>query len=80
MNRTSLLVSTPFDDPTATIAFGTAGGSPNAFIGPADVDLTRAGQYDADPLVTVGPDMLKLTISPGASTQGECLLVYKLIP
>jgi hypothetical protein len=81
MNRVSVLITTAFDDPSATLELGTFGGSPSAFLAPSDSKLGAVGQYETDMLVTVAaPDALKLTISPGASTQGAGVLFYNLLP
>jgi hypothetical protein len=77
-DRVAVVITTPFDDPAAAVTLG-PGGSPAALLGPADSQLSQAGQYESDALVqTIAPDFLLLTISPGASTQGAGLVFWEV--
>lgn len=78
LDRASILITTPFNDPGAKIQLGTSG-SPGLVFGLGETDVTQAGQYDSPELseFTV-PDLFNLLITPGASTQGAGLLLYKL--
>jgi hypothetical protein len=78
LNRAALLISTPFDDPSSFLQFGTST-SPNLIFGPSGAKPSMADQYEHIALVTFPiDDILQLVISPGASTQGAGLLLYKI--
>lgn len=79
VERCSILITTVFDDPAATVALGTTA-SPNLLFGPSDVTLTILGNtYDQAALFKFPiNDFLQLIITPGTSTQGAGLLLYKV--
>lgn len=78
LDRASVLVSTPFDDPASFLRLGTVG-SPDLIFGPAGTMPSQAAQYEHVALVSFpADDTLRLVISPGASTQGSGLLLYKI--
>jgi hypothetical protein len=79
-NVAVLLVETPFNDPSATIQFGTSG-TPGLLLSAGDSKPNVVGQYESDALVVIPVgDLLILTLTPGASTQGAGILLYKVIP
>jgi hypothetical protein len=79
-NTEALLIQTAFDDPAATISFGTSG-SPGLLLGVGDSKPGVAGQYQSDAIVVIpANDVLLLTVNPGASSQGAGLLFYKVLP
>ncbi len=78
-NRAVVLVTTAFDDPSATLTLGPSG-SPAALLGATDSKLSQLGQYESEALVIAGPDFLQLTLNPGASTQGAGLIFWKVLP
>jgi hypothetical protein len=79
LNRCTILVVTPFDDPAAFIKVGTSFNT-SLVLGASDVSLGILGNsYEQAALFPFSiTDFLQLTISPGASTQGAGLLLYKL--
>lgn len=78
-NRAVVLVTTAFDDPSATLTLGPSG-SPSALLSAGDSKLSQLGQYESGALVVEGPDFLQLTLNPGASTQGAGLIFWKVLP
>lgn len=79
LNRCTILIAQPFDDPAARIMLGTST-TPSLVFGSADVSLGSLGSsFDQSALFQFSiTDFFLLTISPGASTQGAGLLLYKL--
>lgn len=75
--RVVVVITTPFDDPAATIAVGTAG-NPSLLMSATDSNPAKAHQYD-NPTVTVFSvnDTLQVAINPGASTQGAGFVLYQ---
>lgn len=78
IDRIGIVISTAFDDPSATLRLGTVG-SPGFFLDTNQNDATTVGQYESD-LITASPGTttVRLTIQPLASTQGAGLVIYKL--
>lgn len=73
-----VVIQEAFNDPSATVRFGTTA-SPGAIIGPTDTRPSVLGQYENDEVFNVVvPDNLILTITPGTSTQGSGLLLYRV--
>lgn len=80
INRVALLISTPFNDPTATLSLGTSANH-SLFFMPSDARLSMADQYQSDALVVVPTnEILLLTVNFGAATLGEGVLLYKVLP
>ena len=78
LDRASLLITTPFNDVTATVQLGTSG-TPGLVFGPTDAKPSASGQYEHVALVSFPVnDLLQLTIAPGASTQGAGVLLFKI--
>lgn len=79
LNRCTILITTAFDDPGAFITLGTTA-DPSLVFGASDARLSDLGNnYDNSALFPFSvSDFLQLTISPGSSTQGAGLLLYKL--
>jgi hypothetical protein len=78
MNRAVLLIEEGFDDPSAVIEFGTTA-EPGLFLADDESTISSPGQTENDTLYPiVATDFLILTISPGASTMGSGILLYKL--
>jgi len=78
LDRASVLITTAFDDPSATVQLGTSG-IPGLILGPADARPPVVGQYEHVALVIFPVnDLLQLTISPGASTMGAGVLLFKI--
>jgi hypothetical protein len=76
INRAAIVVKTPFDDPDAFLELGTTT-TPDLILGPGDVDPEDDSQYGTGAIIaTPSSDLLILTISPGASTQGAGVLYY----
>lgn len=77
--RAAVLVATPFDDPAATLELGTSA-APGLVFAAGEVDVRAAnGTFDNDGLRPFGaPDVLLLTISPHASTQGDGIVLYQV--
>jgi len=66
-----IVIETPFDDVAAVLDLGTVA-SPSALIPAADNDPQNLGNYGSDENINfTGPETVRLTISPGASTQGS---------
>lgn len=78
-NRAAVLITTAFDDPSATLTLGPSG-DPAALLSASDSKLSQLGQYESSALVVEGPDFLQLTLNPGASTQGAGLVFWKVLP
>lgn len=78
-NRAVVLVTTAFDDPSATLTLGPSG-SPSALLAATDSKLSQLGQYESGALVVSAADFLQLTLNPGASTQGAGLIFWKVLP
>jgi hypothetical protein len=80
MDRVDILITTPFTDPSATLAFGLVSGPPDAFFQTTDSAPSVAGQYERQSLEQIeAPGMLQLTIAPGTSSAGAGILFYKLL-
>lgn len=79
LNRCTILIAQAFDDPAAFLKLGTTA-APDLVFGSSDVTLSTLGDcYDQSALFQFSVmDFFQLTISPGASTQGAGLLLYKL--
>lgn len=78
LDRASLLITTGFDDPASTIQFGTSG-APGLISGLTDAKPSAVGQYEHVALIVFPVnDLLQLTISPGASTMGAGILLFKI--
>jgi len=78
LNRCTILLTTSFDDPAAFVQVGTTT-TPSLVFSPAEVTLGVVNNYDQHALFEFSVmDFLQLTISPGASTQGAGLLLYKI--
>jgi hypothetical protein len=78
IDRAAILIETPFNGVGATIELGTAA-SPGLVFAVGEVDLGKVGTYDDSELFpTVVAELLILTITPGTSTQGSAILVYKV--
>jgi hypothetical protein len=77
VNRCALVITTTFDDPTATLSVGTAF-SPAALLATSDIEPGIAGQYESDLIVPFTPaETLILTLSPAGSTQGAGYVLLK---
>jgi hypothetical protein len=78
LNRCAVVIVTPFDDPSASIEVGTSA-DPALVFAPGEVATGAAGNTFGNS--TLYPfsanDFLLLTLSPGASTRGSGILVYK---
>jgi hypothetical protein len=79
LERCTILVTTPFDDPAASVTLGTTT-VPTLVFAPGDTTLDVLGNsYDQSSLFDLPiVDFFQLTISPAASTQGAGLLLYKM--
>jgi hypothetical protein len=78
VTRAQIQIATPFNDPAATVLFGTSA-TPNLIMGAGDSDPAAANTYDKPDMVTIpANDKLQITISPGASTQGTGVLYYEI--
>jgi len=78
IDRSVLLITTPFDDSGAALQLGTAA-NPGLIFDVGESVPTDAGQYDNMAVNEFSiPELLRLTITPAASTQGEGLLLYKI--
>lgn len=78
VNRAVVVVTVPFDDPTSSILLGTTT-DVGLILGADDVTTSAADQYDNDALFEFTiDDFLLLTINPGASTQGQGFLFYRI--
>jgi hypothetical protein len=76
--RAQIQIATPFNDPAATILFGTSV-TPNLIMGAGDSDPAVSNTYDQSSMVTIpANDNLRITINPGASTQGTGVLYYEI--
>jgi len=76
--RAQISITTPFNDPAATLQFGTSA-SPSLVMAAADSVPSSIGDYPKNTFVTApASDTLQLTISPGASTQGAGILYYEV--
>lgn len=77
-NRAAIVVTTPFNDPAATLQVGTAA-APGLLLASADSLPDQADQYENDVVVQLlGGGPLQLAIAPGASTQGAGLVLVKV--
>ncbi len=73
-----VVIETVFDDPTATLKVGTVA-TPDLVLGTGEIKATAIGQYASDIAHEVAvPEFLKLTISPGASTQGAGHVLFRV--
>ena len=78
VNRAVVVITTPFNDPSASVQLGVTS-TPGLILGVGDVSAGTADQYGSDVLVDFASnDIMILTISPGASTQGSGLLFYRV--
>jgi hypothetical protein len=81
LDRVSVLIQTPFNDPTATIQVGTTTDPDLVFVPGAIVlfgPLSGLTYEDLSLYEFTMSDLLILTISSGASTMGAGLLLYKM--
>ncbi len=79
-DRSSVLIETAFDDPSATVSFGTSA-DPGLLLRSADIRAFLQGQYDSEAIAVLDVgDVLLLTVQPGVSTQGSGLLLYRALP
>lgn len=78
LDRASLLITTAFDDPMSSVQLGTST-TPGLIFGATDTRPSFVGQYEHVALVTFPiNDVFQLLISPGASTQGAGILLFKI--
>jgi hypothetical protein len=78
LDRASLLITTAFNDAAATVQLGTSG-TPGLIFGVADARPPFVGQYEHVALVQFAVnDVLQLLITPGASTLGAGILLFKI--
>jgi len=76
--RAVVAITAQFDDPAARVQLGTSL-SVGLVLGGADVTASVVDQYESGEFVEfAGPDVLLLSIAPGASTQGAGLLLYEM--
>jgi hypothetical protein len=72
--------STPFDDPTARVFFGTSG-DPGLLLAANDSNPMSFGQFCSDEHVRLDVnDLLLLVVQPGSSTQGAGSIFYRMLP
>jgi len=72
---TKIVITTVFDDPAAVLALGTIA-SPSVFIPAANNDPQTVGGYGSEENVNfTGAEAVRLTLTPGTSTQGAGYLV-----
>ena len=75
VDRVHVVITTEFDDHTATIQLGTAA-TPDLFI---SLSPTVAGQFADDNIFDViAPEFLRFLIAPGISTQGAGFIFYSV--
>jgi hypothetical protein len=75
----TVIVVTPFDDPTATLSLGTTANA-NSILTTADIIPGSVGTYTAYPATRYGSDtQLVMGIVPGTSTQGDGVLTINFI-
>lgn len=79
LNRCAILLTTPFNDPAASVTLGTTT-SPSLVMAAGEATLTILGNtYDQSALFEFSiMDFFQLTISPGVATAGAGLLLYKM--
>jgi len=78
VTRAQIQIGTPFNDPAATLLFGTSA-TPNLIMAASNSDPDVSGTYDQPTMVTIpANDKLQLTITPGTSTQGTGILYYEI--
>lgn len=78
LDRASLLITTAFNDALATLQLGTTA-IPGLVFGVGDARPSVVGQYEHNALVSFpANDLLRLTITPGTSTQGAGILLFKI--
>ncbi len=76
ISRAQVVMTTPFDDPTATVNAGSTADQ-TAVLTTQDVDLQQDDQYESESIVVFGAvDYFNLYIAPGTSTQGAGVLYY----
>jgi hypothetical protein len=78
LNRCAVIIVTPFDDPSASIQVGTTTNPSLVFAQGEVVPWSNGNTFNNSGLYPfVANDFLLLTLSPGASTQGSGILLYK---
>jgi hypothetical protein len=78
LNRCAIVIVTPFDDPAARIEVGTSANPSLVFAQGEVVAVAPGNTFNNSSLYPFETnDFLLLTISPGASTQGSGILLYK---
>jgi len=78
VTRAQISITTPFNDGTATLQFGTTA-TPNLVMTTSDSVPSSAADYPKNTFVTVpAASTLQLTITPGASTTGAGTLYFEV--
>lgn len=79
LNRASLLIQVPFDGENSQISFGTSS-NPILYLQCAGPSPGYSVQYDSNEVsVTPSADILLLSLSTPGATQGQGMLLYKLL-
>jgi hypothetical protein len=75
--RMKVQIMTPFNDPTASLSFG-SDQSPSLFLGSEDSDLQTYGEYENPGSVPLLIDGRLVLMVSGSSTQGSGYLIYEI--
>ena len=76
----AVMMITPFDDPAATVAFGTSG-NPNLFFDPSQSMLSTTNQFESEEHVILpAGTLLTQTVNKGSATTGIGLLLWSVSP
>lgn len=71
VDEAEIKITTPFDDPSATLQLGTPA-TPAILFGVGEIDPARLAQFGSeDNIEILAAQTLQLLIVPGASTQGQ---------
>lgn len=73
-----VVITTPFDDPAATVTVGTVA-SPALVLQATDTKIQNTDQWLTEEAFVIAlSEILRLTINPGASTQGAGYVLYRV--
>jgi hypothetical protein len=76
----AVMIITPFNDPAATVAFGTSG-NPNLFFDPSQSMLSSINQFESEEhLILPAGTQLTQTVNLGSASTGIGLLLWSVSP
>lgn len=78
VDNIEVTITTPFDDPAAALQVGIVA-NPDLALGPSEIDPDVASTYsNGENFEILVPEILRLLITPGTSTQGAGFVLFTI--